>query len=192
MIKKKLFKKEKMMKKPIITILLTFLAFPLIVMAASDNLVEIKAYSLDTLDNILTKLSVVELDEEISSDGKASLKINVKEPVMINLFKSGDIDVEDAKLVYQAKIKTQEFKGKVYLEMWCYFEKDGQLSRYFSRDLNTPITGDTEGWQLEQTPFFLKKDQNPVDVELNVVIQGTGTVWVDDVKLMRAPLPNIE
>lgn len=180
------------MKKPIITAVLAFLLLPFVVMAASGSLVELKTYSLDTLDNVLTKLSVVELDEQISSDGKASLKINAKEPVMVNLFKSGDIDVENAKLIYQAKVKTQGFKGKAYLEMWCYLEKDGKLSRYFSRDLNTPITGDTEGWQLEETPFFLKEGQNPVDVELNIVIQGTGTVWVDDVKLLKAPLPDIK
>jgi hypothetical protein len=39
-----------------------------------------------------------------------------------------------------------------------------------------------------QIPFFLKKGEKPDYVKLNIVINGTGTVWIDDVRLLKAPL----
>jgi len=34
----------------------------------------------------------------------------------------------------------------------------------------------------------LKKGQKPELVKLNLVITGKGTVWIDDIKLIRGPL----
>jgi hypothetical protein len=38
------------------------------------------------------------------------------------------------------------------------------------------------------TPFFLKKGENPENVKLNLVVDGVGTVWIDDIQLIRGPL----
>jgi hypothetical protein len=46
----------------------------------------------------------------------------------------------------------------------------------------------TNGWTSVETPFFLKKGEKPDNVKLNVVVDGTGTVWIDDIKLMKGPL----
>jgi hypothetical protein len=143
----------------------------------------LRHYPADTKDNIISKANVT-VDKEVNSDGIASLKINASEPILVKLFETDDIDVEDAKLVYQAKVKAENFKGQAYLEMWCHFDERGS---YFSRDLATPIFGDTD-WVTEETPFFLKKGENPDNVSLNIVINGTGTIWIDDVKLLKEPL----
>ena len=58
---------------------------------------------------------------------------------------------------------------------------------FFSRGLNNPILKDCEFRPLE-TPFFLKKGENPDDIALNIVIEGTGTVWIDDITLVAGPL----
>lgn len=174
------------MRKVVLSILLSALVISFAAVKAEKltAIVQLKHFPLNNMDNVLCKLPGLTIDEKISADKKASLKVKTNEPVVVNLFKTGDLDVEDSKIIYQAKIKTQDFKGKVYLEMWCNFPK---LGRYFSRDLATPIKGNTD-WVTEETPFFLNKGQNPDDIELNVVIQGTGTVWIDDVKLLKAPL----
>lgn len=144
---------------------------------------EIKRYTVDNLEGIITR-SGVEIDEEISSDGNGSLRITANEPVVIRLFETGDIDVEDARLTYRAKVRTQGVEGKAYLEMWCQFAGKGE---YFSRDLGAPLTGTTE-WSTEETPFFLKKGENPDNVKLNLVVNGSGTVWIDDIRLLSGPL----
>ena len=144
---------------------------------------EIKHYPIDALEGIITQ-SGVQIDNVISRDGKGSLKIAASEPTVIRLFETGDIDIEDARLIYQAKVRTAGVQGQVFLEMWCHFPGKGE---FFSRGLQSPVSGTTE-WSSVETPFFLQKGENPDNVKLNLVINGTGTVWIDDIHLIKGPL----
>ncbi len=144
---------------------------------------DVARYPLDDLTGIVDA-SLATLDETVSADGGGSLKIAASDPMVVRLFETGDVDVENARLVYQARIKTLNVAGSVYLEMWCRFPGKGE---FFSRALNAPLSGDTD-WTLQETPFFLKKGENPDQVRLNIVINGAGTVWIDDVRLLKAPL----
>jgi hypothetical protein len=149
----------------------------------SQQAVEIKHYPIDALDGIITQ-SGVQIDKDISKDGKGSLKIGAAEPTVIRLFETGDIDIENARLIYQAKVRTEGVQGQVFLEMWCHFPGKGE---FFSRGLQSPVSGTTE-WTSVETPFFLQKGENPDNVKLNLVINGTGTVWMDDIRLIKGPL----
>ena len=145
---------------------------------------QVISYPLDSMDGVFTRDGVV-LDQTVSSDGKGSIRIETDRPQVVALFQTGDIDVENSRLFYQAKLKTKGLKGRAYLEMWCVFENNG---RYFSRGLNAPVSGDTD-WVGREIPFILQKGQNPLNVELNLVIEGKGTVWVDDIRLLQLPMP---
>ena len=149
----------------------------------SKQIIELKRFSMDSMEGIITR-SNVGIDKDISSDGNGSLKMTTTKPTVIRLFETGDIDVENARLIYQARLRTENVEGKVYLEMWCHFPGKGE---FFSRGLQTPLTGTTE-WTTEETPFFLKKGENPDNVKLNLVINGKGTAWIDDIRLSRGPL----
>ena len=135
------------------------------------------------MEGIITR-SGVGIDRDISSDGNGSLRITSTKPTVVRLFEIGDIDVEKARLIYQARVRTENIEGQVYLEMWCHFPGKGE---FFSRGLQTPLTGTVE-WTTEETPFFLKKGENPDNVKLNLVINGEGTAWIDDIRLLKAPL----
>ena len=104
--------------------------------------------------------------------------------MVVNLYEVGNIDVDNSRLVYRARIKTKDVEGRVFLEMRCLFHGKGE---YFSRGLDTHLTG-TNDWTTQETPFFLKKGQKPEIVKLNLVITGKGTVWIDEAKLIRGPL----
>ncbi|MFQ6104498.1 MAG: hypothetical protein ACE5OP_09430 [Candidatus Glassbacteria bacterium] len=145
--------------------------------------IELKRFPVDKLVGLVSQSNVM-LDKEVSSDGNGSFKITVTEPTVVRLFEVDDIDVEDARLIYEAKLRTEDVEGKVYLEMWCHFTG---LGAYFSRSLETALTGTVE-WTTEQTPFFLKKGENPDLVKLNLVIDGKGTAWIDDIRLIKGPL----
>ena len=149
----------------------------------SQEVVELKKFPIDSLEGIITQ-SGVQFDKELSSDGNGSLKITATEPTAVRLFELGDIDVENARLIYQAKVRTEGVEGQVYLEMWCHFPGKGE---FFSRGLQTPLTG-TTNWTTEETPFFLKKGENPDNVKLNLVINGKGTAWIDDIRVLKGPL----
>lgn len=144
---------------------------------------ELKHFPINSMEGIVTR-SGVEIDKDISSDGNGSLRVTPTRPTVVRLFEVGNIDIENARLIYQARVRTENVEGKVYLEMWCHFPGKGE---FFSRGLQTPLTGTTE-WTTEETPFFLKKGENPDNVKLNLVINGKGAVWIDDIRLLKGPI----
>jgi hypothetical protein len=144
---------------------------------------ELKNFPVDNLEGVISKSDVL-LDKEISSDGNGSLKITVTKPTVVLLYEVKDIDIENARLIYQARVRTEKIEGQAYLEMWCHFSGKGD---FFSRGLQSPLTGTTD-WTTVETPFFLQKGENPDYVKLNLVINGKGTVWIDDIRLIKGPL----
>lgn len=145
---------------------------------------QLNRFPLDTLEGLVTQ-SGVEIDKAVSSDGNGSLRIAVTEPATVPLFELGDIDVENARLTYQAKLRTENVVGQAYLELLCGFSGQGEA---FSRALESPLSG-TTNWTTQETPFFLRQGENPDNVKLNLVINGSGTVWIDDIRVLKGPLP---
>jgi len=145
--------------------------------------IELKRFRLDDMEGIPSQ-SGLEIDREISSDGKGSLRIEVTQPTTVRLFETGDMDIENVRLIYKARLRTENIEGQAYLEMWCCFPGKGE---FFSKGLMNPLSG-TNDWTVAETPFFLKKGENPDNVKLNLVVDGKGTVWIDDIRLIKHPL----
>ena len=149
----------------------------------SSEVVELKRFPLDTLDGLITR-SGAALDTETTSDGNGSLRIRATGPTTVRLFEITDVTVENARLTYQAKLRSRNLQGQAYLEMWCHFPGRGE---FFSRGLQNTVSG-TMQWITAETPFFLRKGEKPDVIKLNLVINGRGTVWIDDVRLIKGPL----
>ncbi len=148
-----------------------------------DPVTLIKHYPVDSLEGVID-YSGVRLDNEFTSDGNGSLRIETGKPVTLKLFQTGDIDIENAKLVYKAHLRVQDLVGKVYLEMLCRFPGKGE---FFSRALHSSLSGNQD-WTIQDTPFFLKKGENPNNIQINLVVDGKGTAWIDDIRLEKTPL----
>lgn len=127
----------------------------------------------------------VATDTQNKAEGEASLKITTysKWPATVPIATVNAPGVENARVTYSAKVKSAlGAEGTAYLEMWCIFA-DGQ---YFSRGLDKPIKGEAD-WTELSTPFFLKEGQTPQKIQLNLVITGIGSVWIDDIHLSAGP-----
>jgi hypothetical protein len=148
----------------------------------AGDIEEIRHYPVDALEGVIMA-GCVDLDTAVSSDGVASIRAATTEPRTFRLYETGDIDVEDARLIYQARLRTRGVEGRVYLEMYCHFPEKGDA---FSRGIQTPLTGNTD-WVTEEIPFFLRKGENPDNIKLNLVIDGSGTAWIDDIRLLKGP-----
>jgi hypothetical protein len=149
-----------------------------------DEVEVLKSYQVVSNKGVISNELIV-FDKDVSSDGNGSLKIVVpKGPTTIAIFEEDNIDIENARMTYSASIKTEKAKGKVYLEMICVFNGKGE---FFSRGINAPLTG-TTGWVSREVPFFLQKGENPDKIKLNIVAEAGATIWIDDIKLLKAPL----
>ena len=135
-----------------------------------------------SLDDATALGLTIQNDYREKTEGQGSIKITTKWPTTICLEEVVGPNVTNAMLVYQAKVKT-DLEGLAFLELWAQIA-DGQ---YFSRGMNNPIAGQSD-WKLIQTPFVFREGQKPDKVTLNLVINGKGTVWVDDVRLSKEPL----
>jgi len=136
-----------------------------------------------SLEGVITQ-SGVTFDTEITSDGNGSLLIDAKGSMVVRLFEIEDPDVEKARIIYQAKMRTKDLDGDAYLEILCDFKG---LGTFFGRGLDDYLTG-TNQWSTVQTSFLYNEDENPTLIKLNLIITGPGKVWIDDIRLVKGPL----
>lgn len=125
---------------------------------------------------------VIEADSAVKTEGQSSIKIQTKWPVTVCLGQVPDLSVEGSRLVYRAMVRS-DLEGGAFLEMWA--RMDGK--EYFSRGMNSTIDGKSD-WKEIEALFFFQKGQRADRVTLNLVINGSGTVWIDDLVLSKAPL----
>jgi hypothetical protein len=137
----------------------------------------------ETLKKFSSSDLVISKDLKITED-KAWLA-DCSKPQVYRLFEVADPGVEQCRVIYRARLKTEGLEGKAYLEMWCRFPGKGE---FFSRGLANPVSGSND-WASYETPFFLKKGEKPDLIKLNLVVEGKGKVWINDVELLKAPLP---
>ena len=140
---------------------------------------ELKRINLDDASAIGLK---IETDSKVKSEGAGSVKITTAWPTTVCLGEVTNLNVENCKVVFKAKVKT-DLNGTTFLEMWCHLG-GGQ---FFSKGMNSTASGKGD-WKQIEAPFLLQAGQKPDKLTLNLVINGTGTVWIDDMVLSKEPL----
>lgn len=135
-----------------------------------------------SLDDIASVSPKIEIDSHEKVEGKSAVKITTRWPTTVYLGEMTNLNVTAAKLIYQAKVKS-DLDGSAFLEMWAHV--GGRA--YFSKGLNDAVRGKTT-WKTIQTPFLFQPGQKADKITLNIVINGKGTVWIDDIVLTKVPL----
>jgi hypothetical protein len=102
----------------------------------------------------------------------------------IRLFEVENPAVEQCILTYRAELKAEDLQGHGYLEMWCRLPGRGE---FFSKGYKQAVSGTVE-WARYEIPFYLKGDQKPDLIKLNVVVEGQGRVWLRNLELLKTPL----
>jgi serine/threonine protein kinase/Flp pilus assembly protein TadD len=148
---------------------------PLKATAAGRSAAAIDRLQFDVSVPVITK-------DGVSVDGDA-WRIEAKGDRTVRLFEAPLRGVENYRILYRAKLKTENLDGRAYLEMWCR-SPDGEEA--FSRGLNCTVSGTTD-WATYAIPFVFRKGESTDLVKLNLVIAGKGTVWIKDIELFKAP-----
>lgn len=102
----------------------------------------------------------------------------------IRLFEVEDPGVEQCLLTYRAELKTDGLNGRAFLEMWCRLPSRGE---FFSKGHQQAVSG-TADWARYEIPFYLKEGERPDLIKLNLAVEGTGTVWLRNIELLKTPL----
>ena len=92
--------------------------------------------------------------------------------------------VDGAGYAIWGKIRYTGVQGAGYLEMWSVFPG----GRYFSRTMETEgpvarMTGNS-GWRTFEIPFRIQDGVPPSRLEVNLILPGAGTVWIDSLQLV--------
>lgn len=146
-------------------------------------------FPVNDINEIATR-SGVEIDRQVTSDGNGSLAVATQEPVTIALFNLSENDFDNTRLVYRARLRTEDVKasgdarGIAYIELKALFPDGEEL---VSRGPRVPPSGTTD-WTTAETILYVDKGGSPEQVELNLVVGGSGKAWIDDVVLESRPL----
>jgi hypothetical protein len=148
---------------------------------------ELKSFRLNTMNGILATANV-SIDSSQSADSithtKGALKIEAPSSMTVKLVQTGPLSANDCMLIYRATFRSKELSGRAYLLMTVRWS-DGLET--FSRGFEQAIIGSVP-WVMEDISYTLDRTGKTVaNVTLGMVIEGTGTVWVNDVKLLKAP-----
>ncbi|GAB4272993.1 MAG: hypothetical protein Kow0029_12180 [Candidatus Rifleibacteriota bacterium] len=137
---------------------------------------EILAIPLDSLNEVSPK---IELDSECKVEGNNSIKITAVTPCRVTIHKIDGMGRDNFNLKTYLMIKTELEEGTVILE--TLVKVKGGI--YFSRALDQKVCGSSD-WKQIYTNFRFKKDESPDEVLVNLIIEGRGIVWADELKFV--------
>ena len=124
-------------------------------------------------------------DPNVSQDGGGSLRVETDQGGSLRLYVLDDLGIVQGAVVYTGFLRSSGLNGQAMLEMWC---QPAEGDAAFVRSAAQSVAGDSD-WTPQEIRFSRPElCRNPVSIELNVLIQGAGTVWIDDLRLWSIPL----
>lgn len=138
---------------------------------------EISSVALDSLKGVSP---LIELDSAEKIEGSSSIKITAETPCRVTIGQFAGLNYENFTLRTNVKVKTRMESGTVLLE--TLVKVKGGV--YFSRAMDQKLSGDTD-WKEVFTNFFFKAGESPEEVTVNLIIDGKGVIWADDLKVFR-------
>jgi hypothetical protein len=130
----------------------------------------------------------VAFDADVSSDGNGSLRIDAREPTFVNLYQvwpEQDVDLSFRQLVYEAKVRTEDAQGDVFLVMQAEITSGPGAMPVVGRE--RAIQG-TRDWTTLEIAAGNPGGTHLMGSTLQLHVDGPGTVWIDDIRLINRQL----
>lgn len=147
---------------------------------------QIDSFNCDTPDRLISG-DFAAVDGEGAAEGKGCLIMVADQPKTVALFEVKNPGDGGAKFIVQFKMKVQGFLGDAYGQMNVSFDSGGK------QEINNReccALGADSDWIPMTLAWEVKDKSKKVSaISLYAVLNGSGTAWVDDVKVIRAPLP---
>ncbi len=125
------------------------------------------------------------IDHSVSSDGNGSLRIDASGTRLVDLYRiwGEEEDLSFRKLVYEADVRTEGVSGDVFLVMQAGLTTaPGGSIAILGQD--AAIRG-TNDWTTLHASAGNPGGSRLLETTLQLHIGGPGTVWIDNVKLIK-------
>jgi hypothetical protein len=144
----------------------------------------LRTYSAETADGLLATMGVT-IDDAMAAEGKASLRVTASRAAVFPLYRFDLRDAGPGLLVCDAEVRLSRLEGAAYLEIMCTVEGKGT---FFSRGLDTAV-GTPAEWVRTRARIHLREGEIPRELQVNLVLTGPGTAWVDNVRIATSNRP---
>ena len=135
---------------------------------------------LESLDGLLTRDGVTLVTQ--AWQGRAGIRIEAHGPTSVRLAEVQTKGAEVVVLTYRGHVRAANLSGRAYLEMRCSIPGKEEL---IAGARDAAVVGTTE-WVTQVTRLSLGNQPSPQTVRLNVQIEGSGVVFVQNVLLAQA------
>lgn len=139
---------------------------------------------IDRIEEVITR-DHARIDFINTADKRGALRIEARSPMEVDLFRLDRLDFDNARLFYRAKMRVGALKGEAYLVLRCRL--GNSQNEVVAEGLQYALSGTTD-WVDAELVLYLHTQERPRDLRFQVRIAGKGVVWVDDVRVYRAPL----
>lgn len=133
---------------------------------------------------LATSTLASEMLKEISPE-RAQVEGEKSQPQTVRILTIENPGITKKRYAITGEVRYRDVEGKGYLEMWGHFPGGG---RYFSRTLGSetlqPLKGSSD-FRYFVLPFFMEAQTPPEKLVVNIVLPGSGTVEVRQLRLFE-------
>lgn len=123
-------------------------------------------------------------DPNVSQDGNGSLRVTTAEGGLLRLYQLDELGIVQGQIALTGFLRSRGLAGLAMLELRC---QPAEGDAAFVRGVPRAVSGDSD-WRAQDIRFgnpALCRD--PVSIQINLWFQGSGTVWVDHLRLWSVP-----
>ena len=128
----------------------------------------------------------VAFDREESADGGGSLRAESERPRTVRLYEiRNPRGLEGRLIVLTAQVKSVGVHGRVFPELWINAAGRNEVQ---ARN-PAGVIGKTRNWTPVRIEYRCEQGERPDLLRVNLVIDGFGRAWIDDIRITSEPLP---
>lgn len=128
----------------------------------------------------------VAFDREESADGGGSLRAESARPRTVRLYEvRNPRGLEGRLIVLTARLKSVGIRGEAFPELWIH--ESGRSDVQVRNPAGVVLK--TQDWTPVRIEYRCERGERPDLLRVNLVIDGYGRAWIDDIRITSEPLP---
>lgn len=148
---------------------------------------EVAVFPVDSDEGIFDRgAENVTFDPEESADGGGSLRVESARPRTVRLYEvARPRGVEGRLIVLTAKLKSVGIRGEAFPELWIHPAGRNEVQ------VRNPkmFVNQSRPWTPLRLEYRCEKGERLDLLRVNLVINGIGRAWIDDIHITSEPLP---